>query len=200
MNKIKLLFKEPTKTFENALSEKISWLRTFLLFSVNGIMYVHLLMKSGGYYDFNSKKGIFATIMALITMGIVYGIISNLLLGFLIRLTGKFFNAKNELKTIYNAIAIAYLPLYISLILLFTNLTIAGILLSEVDTVLALILSGLIIVFTLIQGGVSFWQFILLYKGLKVAQNLNGKKTIFNYLSGVVIFGFIHFFLLKPYL
>ncbi|TDN79077.1 Yip1-like protein [Salegentibacter sp. 24] len=200
MNKLKLLFKEPTKTFENKLSQKINWLRIFLLFSVNGIMYIHLLMKSGGYYDFGSKKGIFSTIMSLITMGIVYGITSNLILGFLIKLTGKFFNAKNELKTIYNAIGIAYIPLYISLILLFTNLAMAGILLLEVGSVLALLLSGLIIIFTLIQGGVSIWQFILLYKGLRVAQNLNGKRTILNYLSGVVIFGLIHFFLLNPYL
>ena len=200
MNKIRLLIKEPTSTFENALSNKINWFRTLLLFSINGIMFMHLIMKSGGYYDFSSEKGIFVTTMTLITMGIVYGIISNLILGFLIKLTGKLFNARNDLKRIYNAIGIAYIPLYISLILLFSSLGMAGVLLSDPSTIIALILSGLIIIFSFIQGGISLWQLILLYKGLKVAQNLNRKNTILNYLSGAIIFGVFHFFIIKPYL
>ena len=200
MNKITLLLKEPTKTFENDLSKKTNWLRTLLLFSVYGITFMHLIMKSGGYYDFSSKNGVFATIMALISMGILYGIISNLILGFLIKLTGKLFNAENDLKKIYHAMGIAYIPLYISLVLLFTSLAMAGILLSEVGTVLVILLSGFILIFTLVQTGISFWQFILLYKGLKVAQNLNGTNTILNYLSGAIIFGVLHYFLLEPYL
>lgn len=200
MNKIRLLIKEPTITFENALSKKVNWFKTLLLFSINGIMFIHLIMKSGGYYDFSSQKGIFSTIMALITMGIFYGIISNLILGFLIKVTGKLFRAKNDLKQIYNAIGIAYIPLFISLILLFSNLAMAGVLLSDTSKEIALLFSGLIIIFTLIQGVISLWQLILLYKGLKVAQNLNRRNTILNYLSGVILFGLFHFFLIKPYL
>ena len=200
MNKIRLLINEPTITFENALSKKVNWFKTLLLFSINGILFIHLIMKSGGYYDFSSQKGIFSTIMALITMGIFYGIISNLILGFLIKITGKLFRAKNDLKRIYNAIGIAYIPLFISLILLFSNLGMAGVLMSDTGKELALLFSGLIIIFTLIQGVISLWQLILLYKGLKVAQNLNRRNTILNYLMGVVIFGLFHFFLIKPYL
>lgn len=200
MNKIKSLLKNPTTTFEDALSKKINWFKTSFFFSLNGIMFMHLVMKSGGYYDFSSKKTIFASIMALITVGVCYGITSNIVLGFLIKLTGKLFNAKNDLKRIYNAISIAYIPLYISLILLFINLGISGFLLSNENKQGVVILAGLIIIFTLIQTEISFWQLILLYKGLKVAQNLDRTNTILNYLSGAIIFGVFHFLLIKPYL
>lgn len=200
MNKIKSLLKNPTITFEDALSKKINWFKTLFFFSLNGIMFMHLIMKSGGYYDFSSKKTIFASIMALITVGVCYGITSNIILGFLIKLTGKLFNAKNDLKRIYNAISIAYIPLYISSILLFINLGISGFLLSNEDKPGVVILAGLIIIFTLIQTAISIWQIILLYKGLKVAQNLDRTNTILNYLSGAIIFGVFNFLLVKPYL
>jgi hypothetical protein len=200
MNKIKSLLKDPTKTFEDALSKKINWFKTLFFFSLNGIMFMHLIMKSGGYYDFNTKTTIFASIMTLITIGVFYGITSNIILGFLIKLTGKLFNANNNLKRIYNAIGIAYIPLYISLILLFINLGISGFLLSNEYNSGVILLAGLIIIFTLIQTAISIWQLILLYKGLKVAQNLDRTNTILNYLSGAIIYGVFHFLLIKPYL
>ena len=200
MKKIKLLWQQPKLYFEESLPKKVNWWRTLSLFSLNGIMFMHYTMKSGGYYDISTTKSFVVSILTLITLGVFYGIISNLIVGLLISLTGHLFNAQNELKKIYNALTWTYLPLVISIPLLFSNLIMAKILLGEVNTVTSITLSILVILSTLIQAVIGVWQIILLYKGLKVAQSLNATKTILNYILGFAIFGILNFYLIKPYL
>lgn len=200
MKKIKLLWQQPKLYFEESLPKKVNWWRTLSLFSLNGIMLMHYTMKSGGYYDISTTKSFVVSILTLITLGVFYGIISNLIVGLLISLTGHLFNAQSELKKIYNALTWTYLPLVISIPLLFSNLIMAKILLGEVNTFTSITLSILVILSTLIQVVIGIWQIILLYKGLKVAQSLNATKTILNYILGFAIFGILNFYLIKPYL
>src|SRR5690606_25970065 len=156
VNRILSLWHQPTPTFEDVLSKQINWWRTLFFFGFNGILYVHVVMKAGGYYDVSSGIMFFATTMTMIHLGILYGIISNLIVGLLIKLTGRFFGASNDLRTIYNAMTWAYLPASICVVLLLLNLFIAKSLLTDPATVPDLILSALVIIFSFIQFFLGF--------------------------------------------
>jgi hypothetical protein len=157
-------------------------------------------MKSEGYINIESLQMTIVSILSMVILGIIYGIISNLIIGFLIKLTGKLFNAENDLKKIYSVLSWSYLPLMISVLFLIPSILTARIITTDIDTTLKLILSILIIILMLVQAVFGIWQLFLLFKGLKVAQKLSSLNTIFNYLSGTMIFGIFYYFLIKPYL
>jgi hypothetical protein len=198
MNKLKSFWKKPTETFELVLSKDINWIKTLLLFGCNGIVFIYYIMKSEGYINIESLQMTIVSILSMVILGIIYGIISNLIIGFLIKLTGKLFNAENDLKKIYSVLSWSYLPLMISVLFLIPSILTARIITTDIDTTLKLILSILIIM--LVQAVFGIWQLFLLFKGLKVAQKLSSLNTIFNYLSGTMIFGIFYYFLIKPYL
>src|SRR5690606_3237815 len=145
VNRLLSLWHQPTPTFEDVLSKPISWWRTLLLFGCNGILYIHVVMQSGGSYDFSSDKMFLVTGMALIVLRILYGILSSLLIGFVIELTGRCFGAVKDLRTIDHAMTWAYLPASICVVLLLLHLFIARSLLTEPAIVPDLILSVLVI-------------------------------------------------------
>jgi hypothetical protein len=200
MNKLKSFWKKPTETFELVLSKDINWIKTLLLFGCNGIVFIYYIMKSEGYINIESLQMTIVSILSMVILGIIYGIISNLIIGFLIKLTGKLFNAENDLKKIYSVLSWSYLPLMISVLFLIPSILTARIITTDIDTTLKLILSILIIILMLVQAVFGIWQLFLLFKGLKVAQKLSSLNTIFNYLSGTMIFGIFYYFLIKPYL
>ena len=200
MKKLKSFWKKPTETFELVLSNDINWIKTLLLFGCNGIVFIYYIMKSEGYINIESLQMTIVSILSMVCLGIIYGIISNLIIGFLIKLTGKLFNAENDLKKIYSVLSWSYFPLMISVLFLIPSILTARIITTDIDTTLKLFLSILIIILMLVQAVFGIWQLILLFKGLKVAQKLNSLNTILNYLSGTVIFGIFYYFLIKPYL
>jgi len=200
MNKLTSFWKKPTETFELVLSKDISWIKTLLLFSCNGIVFIYYIMKAQGYINIESLQMTIVSILTMVSLGIIYGIISNLIIGFLIKLTGKLFKAKNDLKKIYSALGWSYFPLLISVIFLIPSILIARIITTDINTTLKLTLSILIIILMLVQAVFGIWQLILLFKGLKIAQKLNSLNTILNYLSGTLIFGILYYFLVRPYL
>jgi hypothetical protein len=200
MKKLKSFWKKPTETFELVLSKDINWIRTLLLFGCNGIVFIYYIMKSEGYINIESLQMTIVSILAMVSLGIIYGIISNLIIGFLIKLTGKLFNAENDLKKIYSVLSWSYFPLLISVLFLIPSILIARIITTDINTTLKLTLSILIIILMLVQAVFGIWQLILLFKGLKIAQNLNSINTILNYLSGALIFGIFYYFLVRPYL
>ncbi len=51
-----------------------------------------------------------------------------------------------------------------------------------------------------LQGFISIWQIYLVFKGLKVAQNLDTQNTILNYVVAKAIFGIFYYFLIFPYM
>jgi hypothetical protein len=157
-------------------------------------------MKSEGYINIESLQMTIVSILAMVSLGIIYGIISNLIIGFLIKLTGKLFNAENDLKKIYSVLSWSYFPLLISVLFLIPSILIARIITTDINTTLKLTLSILIIILMLVQAVFGIWQLILLFKGLKIAQKLNSINTILNYLSGALIFGIFYYFLVRPYL
>ncbi len=137
----------------------------------------------------------------MLLMGMIYGLFTNFIVGFLIKLTGKLFKGTNDLKKIYNAISWSYFPLTISVYLVVVNIFISRIILmTEVDTSVLLILSFVVIIFMIIQGILGIWQLILLFRGLKIAQGLSTSNTILNYLSGAFIYGLFYFLLTYNYL
>jgi hypothetical protein len=200
MKKLKSFWKKPTETFELVLSKDINWIRTLLLFGCNGIVFIYYIMKSEGYINIESLQMTIVSILAMVSLGIIYGIISNLIIGFLIKLTGKLFNAENDLKKIYSVLSWSYFPLLISVLFLIPSILIARIITTDINTTLKLTLSILIIILMLVQAVFGIWQLILLFKGLKIAQKLNSINTILNYLSGALIFGIFYYFLVRPYL
>lgn len=200
MSKLKSLWKKPTETFESILSEKINWFKVLLLFSCNGFIFIYYLSKSKGIIDIESIETTIGSILAMIFLGIIYGLISNFSVGFFIKLTGKIFGGKNDLKKIYNTLSWSYLPSTFSVYLIIVNILIAKILTTEIETTVAIILSLLVGIFSLTQAALGIWQLILLYKGLKVAQELNSWKIILNYITGAGIFGIIYYYLIFPHL
>jgi Yip1 domain len=200
MKRIQSFWKKPTETFELILSKKIDWVRVIFLFGCNGIIFIYYIMKSEGLINIENWPMTIISILTLVSLGLIYGIISNLIIGFLIKLTGKLFNAKNNLNKIYSVLAWSYFPLFISVLFLIPSLLIAKTITTDIDTTLKLLLSFLIIILFLVQAIFGIWQLILLFKGLKVAQKLNSLNTILNYLSGTIIFGIFYYFLIKPHL
>ncbi|AOW19343.1 YIP1 family protein [Urechidicola croceus] len=200
MNRLIAFWKRPTETFELIQSEKINWFKVSLLFSSNGFIFIYYLMKSKGLIKIESFEHTIASILGMLLIGIIYGLISNFSVGIFIKLTGKVFGGKNDLKKIYNTLSWSYLPSTFSVYLIIVNVLIARILTTEIESTIAIILALLVGIFSLVQAVLGIWQLILIYKGLKVAQELNGLKTILNYLTGAGIFGGIYYFLIYPYL
>jgi hypothetical protein len=199
MKKLKHLYKKPTETFELILSEKINWVKVFIFFSSNGFIFIYYLAKSKGAINVESFETIIGTIIGMILMGIVYGLISNFCVGYFIKITGKIFGGKNDLKKIYNALSWAYLPSVFSAYIIIVNILLAAVILTtEIETSVILLLSLLAGILSIAQGALGIWQLILIYKGLKVAQELNSMKTILNYIFGAGIFGIIWYFLIYP--
>ena len=200
MTKLKSLWKKPTEAFESILSEKINWFKVFLFFSSNGTIFIYYLAKSKGAIDIESIEGTIGSILGMIFLGIVYGLISNFSVGFFIKLTGKIFGGKNDLKKIYHALSWSYSPSTFSVYLIIVNILIARVLTTEIESIVAIILALLVGIFSLVQAVLGIWQLILIYKGLKVAQELNSWKTILNYITGAGIFGIIYYYLIFPHL
>ncbi|OCK41827.1 hypothetical protein BA195_13630 [Tenacibaculum soleae] len=200
MTKLKSFWKKPTETFELIISEKISWLKVFLFFSSNGFIFIYYLMKTKGLIEIESFKTTIVSILVMLFMGIIYGLISNFSVGFFIKLTGKFFGGKNDLKRIYKVLSWSYLPSTFSVYLIIANILMARILTTEIENSVVIILSLIVGIFTLVQAVLGIWQLILIYKGLKVAQELNNLKTILNYITGAGIFGIIYYYLIFPHL
>jgi len=198
--KLKSLWKKPTETFELILSKDINWFKTVLFFSCNGIILIYYLMRSKGLINVESFKMTMITLFSMIFMGIIYGLLSNFIIGFLIKITGKIFKGKNDLRKIYNVLGWSYFPISISVFLLIVNILIARILMTEIDSSALVILSLIVVVISIIQGVLGIWQLVLVYRGLKVAQGLNSSNTIMNYLSGAIIYGLFYYFLIYPYL
>ncbi|QVY66856.1 Yip1 family protein [Polaribacter sp. Q13] len=200
MTKLKSLWKKPTKTFELILSEKISWFKVFLFFSSNGIVFSYYLMKSKGLIKIESFKETIISIIMMLIFGIIYGVISNFSIGFFIKQTGKIFGGKNDLKKIYNVLSWSYLPSTFSVYFIIVNILMARVLTTEIESIVAIILALLVGIFSLAQAILGIWQLILIFKGLKVAQELNSLKTILNYITGAGIFGIIYYYLIFPHL
>ena len=198
--KLKSLWKKPTETFESILSKDINWFKTVLFFSCNGIILIYYLMRSKGLINVESFKMTMITLFSMIFMGIIYGLLSNFIIGFLIKITGKIFNGKNDLRKIYNVLGWSYFPISISVFLLIVNILIARILMTEIDNSALVILSLIVVVISIIQGVLGIWQLVLVYRGLKVAQGQSSSNTIMNYLSGAIIYGLFYYFLIYPYL
>ena len=198
--KLKSLWKKPTETFELILSKDINWFKTVLFFSCNGIILIYYLMKSKGLINVESFKMTMITLFSMIFMGIIYGLFSNFIIGFLIKITGKIFKGENDLRKIYNVLGWSYFPISISVFLLIVNILIARILMTEIDNSALVILSLIVVVISIIQGVLGIWQLVLVYRGLKVAQGLSSSNTIMNYLSGAIIYGLFYYFLIYPYL
>lgn len=193
-------WKKPSETFKLIQKEKINWLRIILFFSCNGFVFSYYLMKSKGLINIETFKGTITSIRTMLLFGIFYGIISNFCVGFFIKLTGKLFSGKNDLKKIYNTLSWSYLPITISVYLIIVNVLMARVLNTEIESTFAIILALLVGFFSLLQAALGIWQLILMYKGLKVAQELNSWKTILNYIIGAGIFGIIYYYLIFPYL
>ena len=200
MNKLKSLWKKPTETFELILSEKISWFKTLLFFSANGTIFIYYLAKSKGEIDIESFESTIGSILGILMLGFIYGLISNFSIGFLIKLTGRIFGGKNDLKRIYSALGWAHFPATINVYFIIVNILIARVIITDIESSFIIILSLLVLIFSIIQVICGIWQLVLLYKGLKVAQQLNGWKTILNYVTGAVIFGIIYYNLIFPFL
>ena len=200
MTKLKSLWKKPTETFELIQSEKINWFKVSLFFSSNGFIFIYYLMKSKGLIEIDSFEHTIASILVMLVLGIVYGLLSNFSVGFFIKLTGKIFGGKNDLKKIYNVLSWSYLPSTFSVYLIIVNVLMARILTTEIEPTIAIILALLVGIFSLMQAVLGIWQLVLIYKGLKVAQELNSWKTILNYISGAGIFGIIYYYLIFPHL
>ncbi len=200
MNRLKSLWKEPGKTFEKVLYEKINWFQVILLFSANGIIIMYYIAKRQGAINIETFISTIASIFAILTLGSFYGVISNLLLGYLITITGKFWNATNDLKKIYVALSQAFLPSVIMVYCIIVNILIAHIINTGIETVWIFILSFIFMMSLILQSVLGIWQLILIVKGLKLAQNISTTEAIINYISASIIFGIFYYFLISPYL
>lgn len=200
MHKLKSLWEKPTETFELILSKDLNWFKTILFFSSNGTVFSYYLFKIKGFINVDSQNSTLVTILSIFTLGIMYGILSNIIVGLLIKIIGKLFNGTNDLKKIYNTLGWSYLPQTISVYFILVNILITRVFLSDTEITIKIILSFLMFIIIVLQGFISIWQIYLVFKGLKVAQNLDTQNTILNYVVAKAIFGIFYYFLIFPYM
>ena len=190
------IWKRPNETFEFLLKRGIKWRQTIPLFGFNGIILAYYYMKSQNVFDLDSDVKTLASILALLIVGFIYGIYSNLLIGLLIKITGKLFGAKNNIKDIYNVMSWAYLPYLFSTMIVISNIWIVSNVLAMENVGIQVTLSIIVILFYLLMSILGIWSLILLFRGLKLAQGTDSTNTILNYVLAGLIFGVINYPLL----
>tara|TARA_R110002049_G_scaffold259060_4_gene434801 strand:+ start:1528 stop:2127 length:600 start_codon:yes stop_codon:yes gene_type:complete len=191
------LWRNPTKTFDEILSKDIRWIQILPLFAVNGIYLVYYLIKAERGYNLTSNGKLWGAIAGVLVIGSVWGIISNLFVGYLVKVTGRIFNAENNLKKIYAVFAWSSVPLIIACIIIITSLIFIRVILAQEETsTLSIFLSLLTIILNIGMIVPAIWSFILFYKGLKVAQKLDMTKTILNYLLAIAIYAPLYYLIM----
>ena len=194
------IWKTPTESFIQLISRGLRWKQVIPFFSAHGIVFIYYVMRSHSLFDLSTNKSLIIAITTLLVAGSVYGILSNLLVGYLIRLTGILFKAKSRIKDIYNVMSWAYLPCIFSTVIIVINLLLARVITSSDNTNMNLILSFLVMGLLLFLGIFGIWSLILLVKGLKVAQGLSTINTILNFLMATIIYGTFYYLVIGPYL
>lgn len=197
LKKLQNLWRNPTETFKEILSKEIKWTDILPLFAINGIYLVYYIIRAEGGNNLSSNGKLLGAIGGIVIIGSIWGIISNLFIGYLVKLTGRIFKADNNLKNIYAVLAWSSSPLIIACIIILVNLTFVRVIIAQDDTTtLSIFLSFLVILLNLGITIVAIWSFIIFYKGLKIAQGLDTTKTILNYLLAVAIYAPIYYLLM----
>ena len=194
-----LLWKNPKKILEKNLLNEFPWYKIFILFTCDGIVFFFYVMKSKGLFKVEDLPRTFAVIFTLLFLGSIYGLVSNIILGFNIKLTGKLFNGTNNLKKIYTALAWSFYPLTISVIIIIINFILARILIINSEQTGVWVLSFIILFLAIINSILYIWHLILLFIGLKMSQELNKIKTLLNYLFSIILYGLFYYFFIYPY-
>ncbi|UJH66490.1 YIP1 family protein [Allomuricauda sp. SCSIO 65647] len=191
------LWTNPTKTFNDILSREIRWIEILPLFAVNGIYVVYYLIKAEKGYNLASNGKLWGAILGIIVIGSIWGIISNLFVGYLVKVTGRIFKAENNLKKIYAVFAWSSIPLIIACIIIILSLIFVRVILAQEETSSSnIFLSLLTIILNIGMIVPAIWSFILFYKGLKVAQKLDMTKTILNYILAIAIFAPLYYLIM----
>jgi len=191
------LWRNPTETFNEILSKEIRWIEILPLLAVHGIYLVYYIIRAEGGFNLTNNGALLGAIAGIVVIGSIWGIISNLFIGYLVKITGRLFNAENNLKKIYAVFAWSSLPLIIACIIIIMNLIFVRIILVQEDTTtLSIFLSFLIIILNVGMIVPAIWSIILFYKGLKIAQELDITKVILNYLLAFAIYAPLYYLMM----
>tara|TARA_R110002012_G_scaffold242788_1_gene417196 strand:- start:24992 stop:25597 length:606 start_codon:yes stop_codon:yes gene_type:complete len=194
------LTKKPNKTFKILIYKRVNWANIITLFSFNGIIIIYYLAKLEGLISLENKKTTVISILSIITLGVFYGILSNLLVGYFIKITGKLFKTKNNLIQIYKAISWSNLPFTILIFVLILKLLIEKLIATDISEVTKSFYSILLFTISLIELLCVSFQLILLFLGIKIAQKLTSFKTALNIMVAIIIYSILFLFVIKPYL
>lgn len=198
MKRIQKLWRNPSETFNEILSKEIRWIEILPLLAVHGIYLVYYIIRAEEGYNLTSNGKLLGAIAGVVIIGSIWGIISNMFVGYLIKITGRIFKAENNLKKIYAVLAWSSVPLIIACIIIIMNLTFVRIILVQEGTsTLSIFLSFLIIILNIGMIVPALWSIILFYKGLKIAQDLNTTKTILNYSLAIAIYAPIYYLIMS---
>lgn len=199
MKKLQNLWRNPTETFEEILSRKFRWIDILPLFAISGIYRVYYVIKAENGFNLSSNGRLLGSIMAIIVIGAFWGVISNLFLSFLVKVTGRIFKAENSMKKIITVFAWSSVPLILACVIIILSLTFMRIVLAQDGNkpILGLVLSVITILLNIGIIVPSIWSVFLVFKGLKIAQNLDRTKTILNYLLAIVIYFPIYYLIMS---
>ncbi|MBS2214036.1 YIP1 family protein [Carboxylicivirga mesophila] len=190
--------KKINKIFDSILESEVGWFSTFLLWSISGIVFIYYVMKSKGLINVESTKTTVTAIGTLITAGILYGLVSNLIVGFLIKLTGQLFKGNNDLRNIYKTLAKSYWPYVIFVVTILLGIYLSRVILISSDSIVRIVLSITVFLIIVGQAILSISQVILLIRGLRNVQGISTIKTILNYLISTLIFGVFYYYIIEP--
>ncbi len=138
-------------------------------------------------------------IISLIVIGFLYGCVSNFIMCYLIKLTGKLFNTEGSYKNIMKAFSLAYRPHLYTVALIVLHLTIAHFFESSITQENMIALIVIISVLKIAIGILAIWALVRLIKNLMVVQNITMGRAILNFLAAIVLYLPIYYLLVMEW-
>ncbi|QHL89164.1 hypothetical protein GU926_17685 [Nibribacter ruber] len=178
------IFAKANSRIEEVLHEKVRWRWIIWIFTIQGV-FSYFTLKQDAILAL--KMDLPPLIIWLIIMGFLYGCVSNLIICYLIKLTGKLFNAEGSYKNILKSISLAYRPHLYTIVLIIIHLSIAHYFESSIiqNNMIALVVLMLVLKTSI--GALAIWTLVLLVRNLMVVQNLTIGKTILNYIVALIL-------------
>ncbi|PSR52436.1 hypothetical protein AHMF7605_02295 [Adhaeribacter arboris] len=183
-------------SIEEALQENVRWGKTIWFFTLQGV-FAYFTLKQD--YFLALKIDLPPLIISLIVIGFLYGCVSNFIMCYFVKLTGKFFNTEGSYKNILKAFSLAYLPHLYTVALIVLYLTIAHFFESSIiqENMIALIV--IMPVLKIAIGILAIWTLVRLVKNLTVVQNITVGRAILNFLAASVLYVPIYYLLVMEW-
>ncbi|MHC2993504.1 hypothetical protein OB13_18705 [Pontibacter sp. HJ8] len=185
-----------SSAIEGAHQEKVRWGKTIWFFTLQGVFSYFTLKQD---YFLNWEADLPPLIITLVILGFLYGCVSNFIICYLIKITGRLFKAEASYNAILNTFTLAYWPHLYSVAIIIIQVIMAYYYESNFIHDNKIVLAFFLIVLKLIAGVLAIWILIRLIKGMALVQKLTVGYALLNFLAAALLFTPIYYLLLYKF-